>query len=194
MSDLHCPARVFLARHGEAEYETPLLMNHGGSLTTAGRAQARELGERLREERVAHVYTSVSSRAVQTAELAAAALGTGVTVREGLVELALGDALGRPAGDGYFDEAMSAWLTGDVDAKAPGSESAAEIAARVRPVLDELADRHRGEAILVVTHGGAIVATLAVLAFVPGRSTHVPNGASYELLRDADGWRSGPHV
>jgi phosphohistidine phosphatase SixA len=57
VSDLHCPARVLLARHGEAEYETPLLMNHGGSLTTAGRAQARELGERLREERIAHVYT-----------------------------------------------------------------------------------------------------------------------------------------
>jgi broad specificity phosphatase PhoE len=190
VSDLQCPARVFLARHGDAEYETPLLMNHGGSLTTAGRAQARELGERLRDERVAHVYTSVSSRAVQTAELAAAALGVGVTVREGLVELALGQALGRPAGLGYFDAAMAAWLAGDVDAKLPGSESAAEIAARVRPVLDDLADQHRGEAILVVSHGGAIVATLAVLAFAPGRSAHVPNGASYELVRDDDGWHA----
>ena len=57
MTDLQCPARVFLARHAEAEYETELLMDHGGSLTTAGRAQARELGEKLRSERIAHVYT-----------------------------------------------------------------------------------------------------------------------------------------
>ncbi len=64
-----------------------------------------------------------------------------------------------------------------------------EIAARVRRVLDDLADRHRGEAVLVVSHGGAIVATLAVLAFAPGRSTHVPNGAYVELEGDADGWR-----
>src|SRR5215210_1445857 len=102
-----------------------MLMDHGGSLTTAGRAQAGDLAERLRPARIAHVYSSTSSRAVQTAELAAAVLGVEVTVREDLVELALGEALGLEAGGGYFDEAMNAWLAGDVDAKAPGSESAA---------------------------------------------------------------------
>ena len=79
MSDLQCPARVFLARHGEAAYETALLMDHGGTLTARGRAQARELGERLRAEKIAHVYSSTISRAVQTAELAAAVLGVEVT-------------------------------------------------------------------------------------------------------------------
>jgi hypothetical protein len=29
-----------------------------------------------------------------------------------------------------------------------------------------------------------------VLAFAPGRSSHVPNCASYELEGDADGWRA----
>jgi broad specificity phosphatase PhoE len=56
-------------------------------------------------------------------------------------------------------------------------------------VLDDLADRHRGEAVLVVSHGGAIVATMAVLAYAPGRSPHVANGATYELEGDSDGWR-----
>src|SRR5919112_642335 len=163
MSDLQCPARVFLARHGEAEYETPLLMDHGGSLTTLGRAQARELGEKLRGERIAHVYCSTISRAVQTAELAAAVLGVEVTVREGLVELGLGEAYGKPAGTGIFVDEMKAWAAGDLDAAYPGSESARDIAARVVPVLDSLADQHRGEALLVVSHDGAIVATQAVL-------------------------------
>ena len=65
---------------------------------------------------------------------------------------------------------MQAWVAGDVEARAPGSESAVEIAARVRAVLDDIADQHRGEAVLVVTHGGAIVATQAVLDFRPGRT------------------------
>ena len=64
VSDLQCPARVFLARHGETAYETELLMDHGGSLTALGRSQARELGEKLRAERIAHVYSSTVSRAV----------------------------------------------------------------------------------------------------------------------------------
>jgi broad specificity phosphatase PhoE len=189
VSDLQCPARVFLARHGEAEFEMPLFMDHGGSLTTLGRKQARELGARLQREKIVHVYTSTVSRAVQTAELAAAELGVGVTVREGLVELALGEAIGIPADSGFFDEAMEAWTSGDVEFKAAGSETAVEIAERVRRVLDDVADQHRGEAVLVVSHGAAIVATLSVLAFQPGRSTHVPNGASYELEGDSDGWR-----
>jgi 2,3-bisphosphoglycerate-dependent phosphoglycerate mutase len=190
MSDLQCPARVFFARHGETEYETELLMDHGGSLTKAGRAQARELGEKLRSERIVHVYSSTISRAVQTAELAAAVLGVDVTVREGLVELALGEAYGQPAGTGLFVREMKAWVAGDVEAKMPGSESAVEIAARVRRVLDDLADRHRGEAVLVVSHGGALVATLAVLDFEPGRSWDIANCAFAQLDGDADGWRA----
>ena len=170
MSDLQCPARVFLARHGEAAYETELLMDHGGTLTAAGRAQARELGEKLRGEKIAHVYSSTIARAVQTAELAAGVLGVEVTVREGLVELALGEAHGRPAGTGSFIPELQAWVAGNVEAKAPGSENAVEIAARVRAVLDDIADQHRGEAVLVVTHGGAIVATQAVLDFRPDRT------------------------
>src|SRR5262245_40216378 len=107
-------------------------MDHGGSLSALGRAQARELGEKLRGERIAHVYCSTMSRAVQTAELAAAVLGVQVTVREGLVELGLGEATGEPAGSGIFVDEMKAWVAGDVDATYPGSESAVEIAARVR--------------------------------------------------------------
>ncbi len=189
MSDLQCPARVFLARHGQTEYETELLMDHGGSLTVLGRAQARELGEKLRGERIAHVYCSTISRAVQTAELAAAVLGVEVTVREGLVELGLGEAYGKPAGTGIFVDELKRWVDGDVEAKYPGSESALEIAARVRPVLDAIADAHRGEAVLVVTHGGAIVATQAVLDFRPGRTWDIHNCTYVELEGDADGWR-----
>ena len=64
-----------------------------------------------------------------------------------------------------------------------------EIAARVKRVLDDIADQHRGEAVLVVSHGGAIIATQAVLDFSPGRTWDMQNCAWAELEGDADGWR-----
>ncbi len=189
MTDLQCPARVFLARHGHTEYESPVMVNHGGTLTAVGRAQARELGEKLRGERIAHVYCSSVARAVQTAELAAGVLGVEVTVREGLAEFAVGDAYGMPNGQGIFVAEMERWVAGDVDAVYPGSESAVDVVTRVRPVLDAIADSHRGEAVLVVSHGGVIVATQAVMDFRPGRTWDFENCGYVELQGDASGWR-----
>lgn len=161
MSDLQCPTTIYLTRHGETEYETHLLMNAGGSLTLRGREQARELGRRLAGERVAAVYCSPVARAVQTAELAAAQLGVDVVVREGLQEFGPGDLLGSAAGQGLFEDVMDAWLDGDAERRVPGGETGAEISTRVFAVLDALADLHRGETLLVVTHGGAMCASLA---------------------------------
>jgi broad specificity phosphatase PhoE len=81
MSDLHCPARVFVARHGEASYD------EGERLTAAGERQARALGERLRSERVARVHASSMPRASETARIAAALLGVTVTLHDELGEV-----------------------------------------------------------------------------------------------------------
>jgi probable phosphoglycerate mutase len=54
VSDLQCPARILVARHGEAMYADPdMLSDEGGWLTDLGKEQAADLGERLRGERVA---------------------------------------------------------------------------------------------------------------------------------------------
>ena len=79
MSSLHCPARVYLARHGEATYETGV-SDGDGQLTPHGRAQARRLAELLRGERIARVWTSPLARAVQTAEIVAGRLDVDVVV------------------------------------------------------------------------------------------------------------------
>ncbi len=193
MSDLHCPARIIVARHGEAEYETPEMNESGGSLTTLGRQQARELGERMRSEKVAAVVCSELSRAVQTAEIAAAVLGLPVRVRERLHEYPAGDYLGRTYEHGFFDAMVRSWLAGDLDAGVPGGETGRETADRVLVVLDEIADLSRGETVLVVSHGGVILALWGAIA--PGSaeapaSDLVFNGSSYVFERDADGWRA----
>ena len=104
MSDLHCPARIIVARHGEAEYESDAMTAAGGSLTALGRDQARALGERLSGERVAGIVTSDLARAVQTAELVARVLDLPVRVREGLQEFPPGDFWGRPYDHAFFGD------------------------------------------------------------------------------------------
>ena len=52
MSDLHCPATLLVARHGDAEYgHTSVLSDDGGRLTEEGRDQVRGLAESLRAVR-----------------------------------------------------------------------------------------------------------------------------------------------
>ena len=195
MTDLQCAARVFVARHGEADYEHALLSDHGGSLSTLGRQQSRRLGETLLGERIAHVWTSSMARAVQTAEIAAAVLGCGVTVREGLRELGVGVHAGAAPEPDPFRATFDRWLDGDLDARIEGGESGAEVVGRMAGVLAEVADLHRGEAVLVVSHGGAICAAVPALArnvhprFPLGRP--LPTAGVVQLeADDATGWRA----
>lgn len=196
MSDLHCPSRVLLARHGEAEYESGLTTDDGGSLTAAGRQQARDLGERLSDRHVARVWCSPLSRAVQTAEIAASILGVDVVVREGLREYGVGAIAGTTADEAAaIGPVFEAWLGGDDTARIPGGERIADVVARVRRVLEEVADAHRGEAVLVVGHGGAVMATVPVLVGAPRALAHdlvLPGGGHLELEVDEDGWRRVP--
>jgi probable phosphoglycerate mutase len=194
VSDVHCPARFVVARHAEAEYERPETGVSGGSLTLLGRSQARDLGERLRSARVAAVVSSGLSRSVQTAEIAAGVLGLPVTVRDGLAEFDVGDERGQAYDADVFDPVMAAWREGELSAGVPGGETGRQTADRVLGVLDEVADEFRGETVLVVTHGGVILALWGAIA--PGSpdapaSDAVLSGSSYAFECDADGWRLG---
>ncbi|WP_210440455.1 histidine phosphatase family protein [Nocardioides xinjiangensis] len=192
MADLQCAARVFVARHGEARYESELVSDSGGWLSPLGRQQARALADRLAGERVAAVWSSPMARAVQTAEVAAAVLGVDVVVREGLREFGVGDHAGGTGDPDPFRDTFGAWLAGDLDARVPGAESGAEVVARVAAVLQEVADTHRGEAVLVVSHGGAVCAAVPALArnLDPAHALDVPLGHCdvVALEGDADGW------
>jgi probable phosphoglycerate mutase len=83
-------------------------------------------------------------------------------------------------------------LHGDLAVSCPGGESGHQVVARFRGALEQLADRFRGETVVVVSHGGAM--TLALPA-VSGRSARelaaqpLANTAVVELEGDADGWR-----
>ena len=73
---------LYLVRHAEAQERTENLVDDLRHLTRRGRKQAAKLGRRLKKNRVrpALIITSPLVRAVQTAELLAAELGTNILV------------------------------------------------------------------------------------------------------------------
>lgn len=188
MSDLQCPTTLILARHGEAEYETPDWAEHGGSLTTRGRAQAAALADALAGRRVAHVWTSTLARAVQTGEIVAARLGVAVTTRNALSEFGCGDLAGHPRDADPAAEIYASWLAGDLATRVPGGECGQDIVTRMGAVLGEIADAHRGETVLAVTHGGVLRLAVPALARMDVAPQRTENCDTVEVEIDADDW------
>lgn len=194
MSDLQCPARIVVARHGEAMYADPeLLSDEGGWLTAQGKEQAAGLGERLRGERVAAVYTSRLARAQETGAVVGDLLGLAPSTVDGAQEFSVGSLAGTPALGPLAREIFVAWVSGDLERRWPGAQTGTEVVARFVEAVEALADRHRGETVLVVSHGG--VMTLAIpntaVNVRPELALHamIPNCAVAEVEVDADGWR-----
>jgi probable phosphoglycerate mutase len=192
MGDLQCAARVFVARHGEAVYESDLLSDAGGWLSPQGRDQARALAESVAGERIARVWTSDMARAVQTGEIVAGRLGVDVVVRKGLREFGVGHAAGTNGDPDPFAATFAAWLDGDLTARIPGAESGTEVVERYEAVLDEIADQHRGEAVVVISHGGVMCVALSAmarnLALSHSRDLPLPSCGVVAMEVDADGW------
>jgi len=187
MTSLQCATTMVIARHGETEYESSEWNGEGGSLTLLGRKQAADLAASLAGRRVAHVWSSTLARAVQTAEIAAAVLGVGVTTRLGLCEFGPG-SLGGPRDLDPFVDTYLRWLDGDLDERLPGGESGREVADRFGAVLREIADAHPGETVLVVSHGGAIGLGVPAIARMDAERSRLGNCDTVEVLADADAW------
>jgi probable phosphoglycerate mutase len=162
---------ILLARHGETDDNVPPLRFQGQRdtpLNDTGRAQARELAERIAalDPPVASLWSSDLSRARETAEIVGARIGLeprlDARLREGW----------RGEWEGFlFDEIKAsdprryaAWRTPDAETgfQFPGGETLAQHQARVLECLRdvEAASDGAGGPALVVCHGGSIRAML----------------------------------
>ena len=194
MSDLYCPARLLICRHGEADGERPdLILDDDGWLTELGRDQAGRLGERLRGERVAAVYTSTLGRARETGEIVGAAVGVPARAIAGIQEFSVGEFAGRRSSDPCVSEVFATWVGGDLTVGCPGAETGSEVVRRFSGALDALADQHRGESVVVISHGGvmslAIADTSTNATSELTRQRLLPHCSVVTVEIDGDGWR-----
>jgi alpha-ribazole phosphatase len=148
--------RIHLIRHGEVERSQCYNGQFDVPLTPRGVEQYHGLKPRLDADRITACYTSDLTRTVRGGEILGAYLGVEPVALRQLRELNCGAWEGLSMGEvqATRPEEWAARLADLVHFRAEGGESLADLAARVLPALNEIEDRHRGEEVLVVAHGG----------------------------------------
>lgn len=166
--------RLVLVRHGESLATVERVI--GGprtcrGLSDLGHRQATRLAVRLAETaevRIDALYSSAFARARETA-----AHLEGPLSQRCVVEPAFGEHDPGPECDGLsYDEfaarhGMPDWES-DPDLEVfPGGETVSVFHRRVHAGIDDLVDRHRGESVMVVCHGGVIDAVMRRILQAP---------------------------
>ncbi len=137
----------------------------GGTLSDLGREQVEALAGRLAGDRIAGIRTSSMTRAVESGQVAGAALGLAAIPIGGLEEWRVGDYAGLPIADPGPQAVFDAWLAGDLEVRMPGAESGARDR---RPGCERPWRRSptstAGEQVVVFSHGGVMSLVLPRLA------------------------------
>ena len=186
-------ARLILIRHGESVANAERRFTHGPHepLSRKGRDEALARARLIAAtaDPVA-LYASPFVRALETARLIGSVLGLDPTIVEALQEQDFGTLRGEP-----YDavRADPTWHTDRWRYRPPGGETLEEVYRRVGPALDAIAERHLGQQVVVVSHGGVMAALHAWTSMrsfegVPAVSA---NAAGWVVERRASVWH-GP--
>ncbi len=182
-------ALVFLARHGETEWT--VTRRHTGStdvsLTDAGELQAVELGQLLTGVEPDRVLSSPMRRALDTARLAG--FEDQVEQVDALREFDYGEYEGltsdqirasRPDWDLFRDGC-------------PGGETPEQVAARVKPLLDEIVTA--GRRVILFGHGHCLrILAATYLGLPPSNARYLfLDTASLSLLGTEHSWPAVRH-
>lgn len=150
--------RIYLIRHGQVAGFDQARYNGQTdvALTDLGLEQYRVMKERLADKKISACYTSDLSRCIIGAEIICGQFGIEPVRRQELRELNVGVWEGMT-----WKEIQSKWpdqwqarLADLVNYRAPGGENPLDVQSRLMPVIAEIVERHQGQEVLVVGHGG----------------------------------------
>ena len=163
---------LYLIRHAEAEGNLYRIAQgqHESNLTGRGRRQVRALEHRFAD---ISVYSSDLYRTRATAAAIYKPKRLPLRLCPGLREICVGDWEGRTWGDiarrtpqamADFSSRMDRWSI-------PGAETPAEVLARVRSAVEDIARANPGKTLALFSHGYAIRLLLANLQGISLRDT-----------------------
>lgn len=173
---------LILLRHGETDWNRELrFQGHVDvGLNAIGLEQAQRLARRLAGETAHRLYASDLLRAQQTAQPVARQLGLASVTDPGLREQSFGQVDGMRVEDikAQHPQAWAGWLLFKEDYGMPGGETTRQFHARVMDAVNRLVAAHRGETLVVVTHGGVldmVYRTARSLGLSGPRQSDIPN-------------------
>jgi len=124
-------------------------------LNETGLRQAEATGRRVANmERPVALYSSPLSRAVKTAEAIGGHVHLAVEIHPGLVDIDYGEwqALTPNEARSQWPEMIDDWYNSPHRAVIPGGESLSDIRVRAMRAVRDLAARHTGQTIVLVSH------------------------------------------
>jgi broad specificity phosphatase PhoE len=158
--------RLYLVRHGETESNRLglALGQDDVPLNERGLRQAEQVARALARQPLAAVYASPLQRALSTARAIAEPQGLEVKVEQRLIEMDIGEAEGLTFAEvrSRYPNFLETWAGPEGPARPmPGGERLLDVQERAWSAVDELAARHREEAVAAVTHNFVILSILA---------------------------------
>ena len=187
--------KVILIRHGETEWNlSGRWQGHADSpLSPRGVSQAVALGERMSTDSLDHFYTSDLERAQHTSRLVGEPSGWVAKPMESLRERDLGVLEGLTTDEMLqkHPSEYQSFRNDGPDYQVPGGESFRQFCDRCSHALEEVAARHPGERIGLVTHGGFLGALFRYVLKIPldAERNYVLLNCSINRLEKTDkGW------
>lgn len=152
--------RLLLIRHGETLWNNEMkLQGHQDvPLSARGVEQARALGKRLAIQEIAAVYSSDLARAAETARQIAEPHLLDVITLPALREMHFGDWEGLTFNEirEKYGDSINHWWGSPLSMNVPGGEGLSDLISRVIPALRKIVEKHIGEQVAVVCHGGPV--------------------------------------
>ena len=163
--------RLIMVRHGQTIWnrEKRYQGQSDTPLDETGIAQAAALAGYFTGQAVDHIYSSDLQRAWRTALPIGLAVGVTPVSEPRLREGSFGEWEGLT-----YDEInrrwpgeLAAWLADPITRVPPAGETLERIMSRLGSVLDLIRERHDGQTVMVVSHGGALRAMVLYALGLP---------------------------
>jgi alpha-ribazole phosphatase len=155
---MNSTTRLYLIRHGQvAGHQERRYNGHADvALTDLGIEQYHLLKDRLADSHISACYSSDLTRCRTGAGIICEPLGIEPTFRHELREVNIGvwESLTWEEIQSRWPEEWQARLDDLVNYRVPQGENLLDVEARLMPVVREILERHRGQEILLVGHGG----------------------------------------
>lgn len=197
---------LILIRHGETDWNRELRFQGqlDVPLNATGLEQARRVAERLALEPMQQLVSSDLQRALQTAQAVAGKIQPRLSLAPALnaalreQHFGIVEGLSVPEIKSRYADAWEEWLRFDEGFSFAGGESTRVFHGRVLGAVRALAQRHEGQTLVIVTHGGVldmVYRSALGLSLSGPRQSEIPNaglnrvrlvGESMEIIDWAD--------
>jgi broad specificity phosphatase PhoE len=159
--------QIILVRHGQTPWNKDKIFRGSKDipLNDTGREEARLAGEWLKDETMQAAYCSPLSRARDTGEAIARLHGLKVLDLPGISDICYGDWEGLPLAEVKvkYADLYRQWETAPHTVRFPQGETLDEVKARALKAVEEVVQRHAGQAVLLAAHRAVNKVLIAAL-------------------------------